>query len=199
MSTPAGWYDDPSGGAGKRWWDGTTWTDHVSAAYTPATVLRAPEGTAVYNVWIWLVVLLPYLTLPFLFSWDFSSMFAGLDYSDPNAADRVQLEMLTSPQFLLLTLGGWLLTAAVVVCSWLDWRWLVRAGVPKPFHWAFGFFSLAGYPVYAIGRAVVTHRRTGKGLAVMWVTIGAIVLTFVVSIVWVSTIVMSMLAQLPSY
>ncbi|HTO01251.1 MAG TPA: DUF5684 domain-containing protein [Microthrixaceae bacterium] len=26
----AGWYPDPSGGAGLRWWDGTAWTDHKS-------------------------------------------------------------------------------------------------------------------------------------------------------------------------
>ena len=24
---PAGWYDDPAGGAGKRWWDGKRWTE----------------------------------------------------------------------------------------------------------------------------------------------------------------------------
>lgn len=28
---PAGWYDDPAGTAGSRWWDGTAWTDHVRA------------------------------------------------------------------------------------------------------------------------------------------------------------------------
>lgn len=26
---PAGWYADPHGTAGQRWWDGTAWTDHV--------------------------------------------------------------------------------------------------------------------------------------------------------------------------
>lgn len=25
---PAGWYDEPEGGAGKRWWDGERWTEH---------------------------------------------------------------------------------------------------------------------------------------------------------------------------
>lgn len=25
-----GWYPDPSGGAGLRWWDGNTWTEHTS-------------------------------------------------------------------------------------------------------------------------------------------------------------------------
>ena len=30
MSTPANWYPDPTGRAQLRYWDGTTWTDHVS-------------------------------------------------------------------------------------------------------------------------------------------------------------------------
>ncbi|WGX94525.1 DUF2510 domain-containing protein [Nocardioides sp. L-11A] len=25
---PPGWYDDPDGDAGKRWWDGSAWTEH---------------------------------------------------------------------------------------------------------------------------------------------------------------------------
>ena len=27
---PAGWYPDPSGQRGSRWWDGTQWTEHTS-------------------------------------------------------------------------------------------------------------------------------------------------------------------------
>jgi uncharacterized protein YxjI len=29
---PPGWYPDPAGGAGTRWWDGQTWTEHVQQA-----------------------------------------------------------------------------------------------------------------------------------------------------------------------
>lgn len=27
---PAGWYTDPHGQAGQRWWDGATWTEHTT-------------------------------------------------------------------------------------------------------------------------------------------------------------------------
>jgi hypothetical protein len=195
MSTPAGWFPDPSGGPAQRWWDGTQWTDHTSNPYAPATVLTAPAGTRVYNVWIWLVIFLPYVTLPFLFSADFSQFFDNIDYSNPNSSQQVQLQMFTSPVFLLLSVGGWVVSAAVVLCAWLDWRWLKAAGVPKPFHWAFAFINLAGYPVYAIGRAIVTRRRTGTGLAVLWVTIASIVVSFIISIAWVASFMATVFSQ----
>jgi len=197
-STPAGWYDDPAGGQRKRWWDGTAWSEHVSEPYsTTAAVLTAPPGTKVYNLWIWLVVFAPYLSLPFLFSLDFGGLFSGLDYTDPNSSTQLQFELMTSPAFIGLSVGGWVLGAATILFAWLDWRWLTAAGVPRPFHWAFGFFGLAGYPVYAIGRAIVTRRRTGQGIAVLWVTIGMIVLSFIVAIVWTATLVATMMSTLP--
>ena len=39
MSTPAGWYPDPSHQAQLRWWDGQRWTEHT---HTP----QAPQGPA---------------------------------------------------------------------------------------------------------------------------------------------------------
>jgi uncharacterized protein YxjI len=32
---PAGWYPDPAGTSGTRWWDGQGWTDHVQQAREP--------------------------------------------------------------------------------------------------------------------------------------------------------------------
>jgi hypothetical protein len=34
-SIPAGWYSDPAGGTGKRWWDGATWTANVQEPEAP--------------------------------------------------------------------------------------------------------------------------------------------------------------------
>jgi hypothetical protein len=34
-SIPAGWYPDPAGGTGKRWWDGATWTANVKEPEAP--------------------------------------------------------------------------------------------------------------------------------------------------------------------
>jgi Protein of unknown function (DUF2510) len=34
-SIPAGWYPDPAGGDGKRWWDGARWTENVQQPEAP--------------------------------------------------------------------------------------------------------------------------------------------------------------------
>jgi uncharacterized protein YxjI len=38
---PLGWYPDPAGGAGTRWWDGQGWTEHVQQPPPPVPV-QAP-------------------------------------------------------------------------------------------------------------------------------------------------------------
>jgi hypothetical protein len=202
-SVPAGWYPDPAGSAHLRWWNGVAWTDQFQQPYSTdatAAALRAPDGTKAYTPWIWLVVFLPYVTLPFLFTIDIGSMFDPETLFDETAATQAQLSLLTSPGYLLLTLLGWAAAAATVLFSWLDFKALRDAGVPKPFHWAFGFISLAGYPVYAIGRAVVTKRRTGHGSAVLWVTIIAFVVSIIVVLAWavvLFTQIMQAVTELP--
>lgn len=34
-TTPAGWYPDPAGGPGSRYWDGSAWTEHTSGGPEP--------------------------------------------------------------------------------------------------------------------------------------------------------------------
>jgi hypothetical protein len=43
---PAGWYPDPLGQARHRWWDSTTWTQHVTAG--PKTT-AAPSSFGMQN------------------------------------------------------------------------------------------------------------------------------------------------------
>jgi len=48
---PAGWYPDPSGTPGTRWWDGQGWTEHVQPAAPPAPPPSVPQagGPSLYE------------------------------------------------------------------------------------------------------------------------------------------------------
>ncbi len=49
---PAGWYDDPSGQGGYRWWDGVQWTEHTDRSVAAASTPPAQEaGPAVAAGW----------------------------------------------------------------------------------------------------------------------------------------------------
>lgn len=68
-SPAAGWYADPAGSGGLRYWDGTTWTGHVTAppaaqpvapypAAPAATYAPAPPAPpkAKTPVWVWIAL-----------------------------------------------------------------------------------------------------------------------------------------------
>lgn len=184
---PAGWYPDPSNAAQRRWWDGTQWSEQVSAPYLGAEQQKAPEGTNVQTPWIWLNVLLPLLSLVSLFAIDINGMMRDIlaNPTDPNAQLQAQLAIYTNPAFLITSVLSWLLIAATVVFAYLDWRELKRRGVPAPFHWAFSFLAVVGFGVvYPIGRSVVVKRRTGTSDRVLLVAILTIVVSFIVVIVF---------------
>lgn len=195
QNAPPGWYPDHANPALQRWWDGTQWTEHVQHAYVagggvPAQELLAPAGTEWNTPWIWLVIALPFIPLiPLLFT-DFAARTA-VTFGNGTMAGGTLGEQLLS--FALSTA----VAALIIVFAWLDHRTLVRRGVPAPFHWAFAFFALIGVGViYAIGRGLVTKRRTGNGGIVTTVAILSIVLGVILFIVYFSVGMAAVLADL---
>jgi Protein of unknown function (DUF2510) len=189
----AGWYPVAPGSAQQRWWDGTRWTDHVydpatavpAAATTVATApLRAAEGVKPGTVWFWLIAVgAPVLQILELIptSFWFNSVL-GANFEDPTAVLGAEF----NPAYAILLLSGFLLYAYCIVFAALDWRALRARGVPRPFHWAWSFLVLVvSFPiVYVIGRTVVARRRTGSGMAPLWVFVGLEVAAFITNVVF---------------
>src|SRR4051812_22026449 len=183
-SSAPGWYPDPTGTGALRWWDGRTWTEHVAAApspyagspYAPAQRRQLPADTPVYTVWIWLVAVLPLISSSLVLLLSPEPMFG-------TAAGSAQI-VITDPFALIggrmyfVVVGlNWLLTAAGIVFSWLDYRELSRRGVERPFHWAWSFLGI----VYPIGRAIIVRGvARGRGLAPLWVAIGGYVVSLAI-------------------
>lgn len=194
QTQPAGWYPDPSGGPGTRWWDGQSWTQHVSdpalQVYASNEPRRVDPSTPLYTPWIWLIVLLPLLSLLGLLFWDMDSyMRSSLSSTDPFAQYR-------DPGYLLLQGSSWLLYALSVLFAFFDRKVLLQRGFDRPFHWAWTFL---GSTVYIIGRSVIVRRRSGKGLLPIWITIGVFAISLIVAIVKVSSAVSAMMAVMPSF
>ncbi|WP_348789878.1 DUF2510 domain-containing protein [Leifsonia sp. NPDC080035] len=200
MAATPGWYQDPYGGAGLRWWDGVQWTQHVStpqtvrpAAYTPPVPARRPlpDGTPVYTPWIWLVTLLPLVNALVLLTYrpysGYARMFA--DPAHPVIPDT--LSLMGGPVFLVASMLSWIVVAVIVVFAWLDYRELTRRGVERPFHWAWSFL---GPIVYSIGRSVVVRKVAGgRGGAPIAVAIAVQVVVAIAAFVLGAIIFASMM------
>lgn len=153
--------------------------------YTPAAPVQAPRpqldpATPVGTVWIWLIVLLPVVSLallPFI-----QIKLPAIDVNDPSPVITDPIALIGGPIYFVLIAVSWLTYAATVVFSWLDYRELTRRGVARPFHWAWSFLSSL---VYVIGRTVIVGQvAQRRGKAPLWAAIGVIVLSFIVTIVW---------------
>lgn len=191
QSQPAGWFPDPSGGPGTRWWDGQQWTEHTSdpaQVYASVEPRRVDPATPIYTPYIWLIVLIPLLSVLLLLFWDMdaymNSVLASAD--DPFA-------QYTDPGYLLIQGTSWLIYALSVLFAFLDRRVLLQRGFDRPFHWAWTFLGSA---VYVIGRSVIVRRRSGTGLLPIWVMIGVFVISLVVSIVKVAAVMSAMMSGL---
>jgi len=193
-AAPAGWYPEPSGAEGQRWWDGTRWTEYATplaappqpaaAQYAPYDGMAAPrvaEGTPVDTAWIWLVIAVPILALIPLFFYDLEG-YALQSMTDPTAEQR----MYRDPMYLASVLLGWISYGAIVFFAYLDVVALRKLGYARQFHWAWAFlWSL----VYVIGRSVVVKRQAGRGSAPMWVAIGLNVIVFIATLVWIGVMI----------
>jgi hypothetical protein len=193
-AAPAGWYPEPSGAEGQRWWDGTRWTEYATplaappqpaaAQYAPYDGMAAPrvaEGTPVDTAWIWLIVALPILALIPLFFYDLEG-YALQSMTDPTVEQR----MYRDPMYLASVLLGWISYGAIVFFAYFDVVALRKLGYARQFHWAWAFlWSL----VYVIGRSVVVKRQAGRGSAPMWVAIGLNVIVFIATLVWIGVMI----------
>lgn len=186
-SAPAGWYPDPLRPSSLRFWTGYAWAEPAPAVPPAPERLTAPDGTRWSTVWIWLVVLLPVVPLGLLLVIPWGSLFdidvAALD----SPADVTTLYgPLFSPAYLLASVLGYVSYGLCVYFSYLDYAALRSRGVPKPFHWAWSFLS----GVYPFGRSIIVARRTGRGLAPLWVHVGVLALSLAVSL-WIAFVVMN--------
>jgi FtsH-binding integral membrane protein len=68
--------------------------------------------------------------------------------------------------------------------------------MPRPFHFAWVFLSSV---VYVISRSVVVRRRTGRGIAPMWVSIAGLVLSFIFTIYITAAMMSAIFATIPTY
>lgn len=153
-------------------------------------------GIVTSNPWIWVVVLLPLLSALSIFLLPVSSI---VDMSMASTYGP-QSSMGMSTAYLVglgaVQVVGFLIYAAIVVFAFLDFRQLKKAGLQRPFHWAWAF--LAAPYVYVIGRSVVVKRVTGGGLLPLWIFIGVVVVSFLIVIGWTSALFSQMMQAFPT-
>jgi hypothetical protein len=200
----AGWYPDTPGSTRLRWWDGQRWSEHfsdapisqasASPAYSMAPPARntVPASTPLGTVFIWIMVLLPLLSLLEYFAIDVRQL--GVDAMRNAGTPGASLALYSNPAYVINQLLGFLLVGVNALLAFFDWRLLKKRQVERPFFWAWGFLS----PVYVIGRAVVLGRRAGHGLAPLWVYIGVLVVTSTVTGIVLGQLFSVMMQNLPS-
>ncbi|KQQ05377.1 MULTISPECIES: DUF2510 domain-containing protein [unclassified Rathayibacter] len=167
-----------------------------ASAPGPAAPQPRDPSIVTSTPWIWVVVLLPLLSALSIF------LLSPTAIADSSMAStygpRASMGMSTA---YLLGLGavqviGFLIYAAEVVFAFLDHRQLKRAGVQKPFHWAWAF--LAAPYVYVIGRSVVVKRVTGGGLLPLWIFLGVVVISFIIVIGWSAAVFSEIMQAFPN-
>lgn len=152
--------------------------------------------TPVYNPLIWIITLLPLVSIALMLAWnpDFSAL-----YMDPTGEYSPMMDpgAVFTPAYMLLVGSSFPIYGASVVLAYFDSERLKKDGVVRPFHWAWSFLGAA---VYVIGRSVIVRKvAPGRGLVPVWVMIGVIVLSIVVSTVKMSVMMSSMVDTISTY
>lgn len=171
---PAGWYPDATNYGQQRWWDGNQWTSQVSSPYQGGQGydLRAPAGTSPYNSQIWWIVGI-YVVMSLI-----SIGYVYTAFSVPTSLSGASTGTLSTFGLSALALIGWI--AAIVIAA-ADGRELRSRGITRPFHWGFACIPSWGPTIYIIGRSIVARRRTGSGMAPMWVHIIVTLVGYVIT------------------
>lgn len=194
-SIAPGWYPDQNGH--QRWWDGTQWTENVQAPYDPAArtlALKSPDGTKTGTVWIWLIVLLTLVGIIPFFLVDWKDYLDTVLASQSGSFGYSTSGLYGTPVDAISQLLNFVMYGITVALAALDVRALKARGVQQPFHWAFAFLTSI---VYVIGRSVVVKRRTGQGLAPLWVYITITALQIIAGVVLGVLALQYMMASIP--
>jgi hypothetical protein len=151
--------------------------------YTPRVFPKAPEGAKVVTWQIWVIVLLPIISLIINLT-SIKSFEPALQKAIEQAQNGSTSTSIgaTGGGSGLDSLIGVAIAIATVILAYFDWRHLQRVGVVRPFHWAWAFFAFVTPLVYIIGRSIVVHRRSGRGYLPMWVSIAITAIGFIVGI-----------------
>jgi hypothetical protein len=207
VSAPAGWYPDSTGTL--RWWDGSRWTD-AAPTVSPSAPPRVPENTSASTVWIWLIALMPVVTLsaglllvnqwlPGLLRVATITSTGG---SPPDRRTAIVLEqqlLVFTPWYVSIILLSAVVYGLGVWFAYRDYRSLESRGFQNPFHWAWMFLSAW---VYVIGRTVVVRHRGAHSTAPMAVFIAIQVIGFLAVVGWLVTfwiqLMQTVLSHLPA-
>lgn len=185
--TPPGWYPDPSGRRGTRWWSGTMWTDDLGPLPSQIPRPQLPDDVPTNTPWIWLIAVLPVLGLlsGFVYAPSIHMVTIG-----PDHLRTVDPSSVYTPGYVLAQVIGVLFAAANIVVAWRDERVLARRGVVRPFPWPWAFLAGA---VYVIGRFVIVRRVAPRAsLTPLWVFVVLFAATLVLSGVRVAGLLQSM-------
>jgi hypothetical protein len=165
---PAGWYPDPAGGDGKRWWDGSAWThnvqapevapaapsfgNYVSAEFRPSIAFPTAEVGTAYTRASWWIAFSPlWVSVPL------AVVLGILDSLAPAPVPTLVLGI------SLFTVLGWAIT---VQLAFADRAGLIRGGNNSA---ASPWWVLLTPIVYLVMRArQVQLYATGGWASVIW-------------------------------